>query len=101
MEKTEASLKFPQNSRQNQTVRSSWRHLKNDSLVGLLLGGGWSLFLFGLSTTEHIDFCAQGHVRISHMCGLRGGRAANRVRWQKDVVEWPKGPVNCKSRAPI
>lgn len=40
--------------------------------VGLLLGGGCSLFLFGLSTAEHIDFCAQGHVRISHMCGLRG-----------------------------
>lgn len=75
MEKTEVSLKFPQNPRQNQTVRSSWRHLKNDSTLGCSWGEVWSLFLFGLSTTEHIDFCAQGHVRISHM-GALGGRGS-------------------------
>lgn len=72
MEKTEVSLKFPQNPRQNRTVRSSWRHLKNDSTLGCSWGEVWSLFLFGLSTAEHIDFCAQGHVRISHMAGQRG-----------------------------
>lgn len=70
--------------------------LEKRQAIGQFLRGGWSLFLFDLSPAEHIDFCAQGQMCISHMGG-EGGRAANRVRWQKDVVEWSKGPVNCKS----
>lgn len=65
--------------------------------------GMFFVFVWGLSLAEHIDFSRKDMCNTLTQCTGKAwlGRAGRLigVRWQKDVgiVEWPKGPVNCKS----
>lgn len=75
--------------------------LEKRQAIGQFLGGGRSLFLFDLSPAEHIDFCAQGQMCISHMGGEEGGAGQLIGSGGKKMSSsGQKGPSTA-SRAPI
>lgn len=97
--KKKASLNFPQNSYGESNCTQQVKTLEKRKAVGQYEAKGrvGSLFLCGVCHWQNIlIFRARTCVTPSH--SVTGGRLIG-VWWQKDVgiVEWPKGPVNCKS----